>query len=75
MVNINDYELEIKRHVFIRAMQRGISPDLIEATLRRGKQKRFGKNYIRFVKGKVICVGQIIGNIIKIITIERKERK
>lgn len=72
MVNINDYEIEIKRHTFIRAMQRGISPDLIEATLRRGKQQQFGKNYIKFIKGKIICIGQIIGNIIKIITIEKK---
>jgi len=73
MVNIDDYEIEIRRHAFIRAMQRGISPDLIEATLRRGKQKKFGKNHIKFVKGKIVCVGQIIKNIIRIITIERKK--
>jgi len=29
-MDITQYEFEIKRHAFIRAMQRGITPDIIE---------------------------------------------
>lgn len=32
-MDITQYELEIKRHTFIRAMQRNVTPDMIEATL------------------------------------------
>ncbi len=75
MVNIHAYDLEIKRHVFIRAVQRGIHPDMIESTIKGGKQIKFGKNRIKFVKKfsrlSVICVDEIIGNTIRIVTIER----
>ena len=76
-MNISQYEIEIKRHAFIRAMQRGITPDMIEATIKGGSVKRFGKNNVKFIKRykhfHVICVDEIIGNSIKIITIEKKE--
>jgi hypothetical protein len=39
-----------------------------------GKIKRFGKNYIKFVKGAIICIGEISGLKIKIITIERRKK-
>ena len=64
------YDIEIKRHVFVRAMQRGISPILIEKIIVNGKIKRFGKNYIRFISKSVICIGEISGLKLKIITIE-----
>lgn len=74
-MDITQYEFEIKRHAFIRAMQRGITPDMIEATLKGGKIKRFGKNNLKFYKKykrfTVICVDQIIGTKIKIVTIEK----
>ena len=59
-----------------RAMQRGVTPDMVEATIMGGKVKRYGKNYVKFIQGykrfNVICVGEIAGMKIKIITIETK---
>ncbi|MEK6934331.1 MAG: hypothetical protein AABW46_00470 [Nanoarchaeota archaeon] len=69
------YDIEIKHHVFVRAMQRGIHPDLIENTINNGKIERFGKNYIRFVSNTLICVGEVSGLKLKIITIERRKTK
>lgn len=75
-MDITKYDLEIKRHAFIRAMQRGITPDMIEATLKGGKIERFGKHNVRFIKDYkrfiVVCVGHMIGTKIKIFTIETK---
>ena len=73
-MDISQYDLVIKRHVFERAMQRGIHPDMIEDTLLKGKVKRFGKHGIKFInkgsKRTVICVGELVGNRLKILTIE-----
>ena len=73
-MDLSQYDLVIKRHVFERAMQRGIHPDMIEDTLLKGKVKRFGKHGIKFInkgsKRAIICVGELIGNKLKIITIE-----
>jgi hypothetical protein len=73
-----DYEFEIRRHAFVRAMERGIDPDMIEATLNGGAIERFGKNYMRFSRPykdfKVICIGERCGLMIRIITIERGEK-
>ena len=49
-MNISQYEIEIKRHAFIRAMERGITPDMIEATIKGGTVKRFGENNVKFIK-------------------------
>ncbi len=73
-MDITQYEFEIKRHAFIRAMERHVSPDMIEATLKSGRIERFAKNGIKFHKEykncTVICVGEIMPTKIKIITIE-----
>lgn len=75
-MDLAQYEFEIRRHALIRAMQRGISPDMVEATLKGGKIVRFGKNNLKFYKRykgfTVICVDQIIGTKIKIVTIETR---
>jgi len=75
-MDISQYEIVIKRHALIRAMQRGITPDMIEATIKGGKRQRFGKNNVKFIKHykhcTVICVDEIIGTRIKIITITKK---
>jgi hypothetical protein len=75
-MDITQYEIEIKRHALIRAMQRGITPDMVEATLKGGKIARFGKRNIKFYKKykefTVVCVDEIIGTKIKIVTIETK---
>lgn len=73
-MDLSKYYVVIKRHVFERAMQRGIHPDLIEDTLLKGKIKRFGKHGIKFIskgsKRTVICIGELVGSKLKIITIE-----
>ena len=78
-MDITKYEIEIRRHAFIRALEREITPDMIEATLKGGKIKRFGKNNVKFIKKykkfTVICVDEIVGDKIKIITIERGGEK
>ncbi len=40
------YEIEIKHHTFIRALQRGITPDRIEDVIKNGKIERFGNDRI-----------------------------
>ncbi len=50
---------------------------MIENTLLKGKIKRFGKHGVKFInkgsKRTIICVGELIGNKLKIITIEKVE--
>ena len=73
-MDLNKYNLEIKKHVFEQAIKRGIHPDLIEDTIYKGKVQRFGKHGIKFInkgsKRTIICVGQLVGNKLKIFTIE-----
>ena len=73
-MDLSRYDVVIKRHVFERAMQRGIHPDMIEDAMLKGKMQRFGKHGIKFInkgsKRTIICVGELIGNKLKIITIE-----
>ena len=73
-MDISQYDVQIKNHVFIRALQRGIHPDLIENTLCKGRIRRYGENCIKFVskgsKRTIICVGRIDGSKIVILTIE-----
>ncbi len=73
-MDISKIDLEIKHHVFKRALERKINPDMIEQTLLKGKLTRFGKHGVKFVnkgsKRTIICVGELIGNKLKIITIE-----
>ena len=70
------YDFIVKHHAFIRALQRRITPDMIEATLKGGTIQWFGKNCLKLSKqyrsGTIICVGEIVGTTIKILTIERK---
>jgi hypothetical protein len=77
-MDITQYSIEISRHALLRALERGITPDMVEATINGGLLLRFAKNNIRLVKCyknfKVICIGEMIGNRIKIITIERGEK-
>ena len=73
-MDLSKYDVVIKRHVFERAMQRSIHPDLIEETLLKGKVKRFGKHGIKFTnkgsKRTIICAGELIGNNLKMLTIK-----
>jgi hypothetical protein len=78
MLSKNGCEIVFSRHAFIRAMQRGIGPDIIETTIKTEKIKRFGKNNLKFEKKfrnfTIICVDEKIGETIKIVTIVKKER-
>ena len=70
---ISNYDIEIKHHAFQRALQRGITPNLIEHCIHNGRIQRFGKNYLKIKTKSVICVGEITGLTLKIITIERNK--
>ena len=67
----------IKTHAVKRARERDIAyPDYVYGVLKTGKIKRFGKSGIKFIgkkskKGSIICVGEYLGQIIIIKTIER----
>lgn len=73
-MDFSKFEFEIKRHAFIRAMERGVTPDMIEAALRGGFVERHGKNRYKFCMEypdcTVVCVDRIEGERIIIVTIE-----
>jgi len=73
---INNQNIVIKHHAFVRAIQRKIPPDIIEDCLQCGVIKRFGKNKIKFErklkKRTILCIGEESEGEIKIITIEKK---
>ena len=63
-------------HAIRRARQRNIAfPDQVYAVLQTGKRKSIGKNGIKFTKktkdGSLICIGENVGNVIVIKTVER----
>jgi len=49
-MRIENYSIDIKRHALLRALKRGIDPDVLEAVIRSGRIEKFGKNYVRFIK-------------------------
>ncbi len=71
----NGNEIWVRTHALKRAVERGITPSMIEATILGGRIQKFGKNRVKFIKqykrGKVICVDECIRqNTILIVTIE-----
>ncbi len=59
-------------HAVKRAREKNIAyPDQVYHAIKTGKVKRFGKHGIKFVCKSIICVGEEIGQIILIKTIER----
>jgi len=69
-------QIFIKTHAIKRAREREIAyPDHVYKVLKSGKIERFGKNGIKFIskskRGSVICIGEDLGQIIIIKTIER----
>lgn len=71
-----NFEIIITKHAFERAMQRRIHPDLIENAIQTGRIEHLGKNNLKIVKQfrkfTIICVDEIIGRVVKIVTIEKK---
>jgi len=75
MIYRNKWIIKLSHHAYTQATVRGITQDMIEATLKTGTMEWFGKNRVRFVgkykKGHVVFIGEDKGNnIIKILTIE-----
>ena len=68
-----DYEVVIRKHALLRAVERDIPQDLVEKTLRYGKFERYAKHGLRiwkdFHEGRIACVGQTEGGRIVIFTI------
>jgi hypothetical protein len=76
MIYRNRYIIEISFHARKMAIERGVTFDMIESSIKTGRIERFGKNGIKFIsrykRGNVICVGERkFENYIKILTIER----
>lgn len=75
MIYRGKWRVFVTRHAHNRALMRGITPDILNAVVKNGKIKEFGKNYIKFISkykfGYVICVGEKKPeNQIDLITIE-----
>lgn len=69
-------QILITVHAVKRAREREIAyPDHVYKVLKNGKVERFGKNNIKFIskskKGSIICIGEDLGQVIIIKTIER----
>ena len=72
----NKKPIIVKKHAIKRAREKDIAyPDHVYHVLKTGKVETFGKRGLKFIKrsekGTIICVGEDIGDIIIIKTIER----
>lgn len=72
----HEFKVKLTKHAFRRADIRRIDLDLIEATIKSGKIKKFGKNRMKFEKKfkrfTLICVDEKVGEIVRIVTIVKK---
>ena len=76
MIYRDNWVIEVSFHANKRAKQRGISFDMVDSTLKKGRVRRFGRRKLAFVNeyktGKVICIGEIkFDNFVRILTVER----
>lgn len=72
----NRKEIVLTDHAIRRAFEREIAyPEQVYNVLRMGKVVKFGRRNLKFVKrskkGSIICVGEEVGDLIVIKTIER----
>ncbi len=76
-MDFTKFEFEIKRHALIRSMERGVTPDMIEAALCGGRIVRHSRNCYKFIRQyedfTVVCVDKVEGEKIIIVTIEVKK--
>ncbi|MBI5391662.1 hypothetical protein HZB00_01535 [Candidatus Woesearchaeota archaeon] len=75
-IYFTDKPIIIMVHAIRRARQRNIAfPDHVYRVLHSGRVERFGKQGIKFISktknGSVICIGEDVGEMIIIKTIER----
>ncbi len=68
-----EFEIVFKEHAIFRADGRRIPREVVEATIQTGEFTRFGRRRVKISRQfdvyKVTCVGEIIGQCIRIITI------
>ncbi|HLC79771.1 MAG TPA: hypothetical protein VJG83_05120 [archaeon] len=73
------YEIIFMRHAILRAIERNITPDVVENAVMTGSFHRFGKNRMKIIKKlrkmQIVCIDEIIGNTIKIVSIARRARR
>jgi hypothetical protein len=79
MFDISHYHVEVTRHALNQALTRGVTSDMVEATVRGGRIKRFGKNNMKFFRNyknfTVVCVDEIRKDRIFIVTVAVKSRE
>ena len=73
---LNNKQVVITVHAIKRARLRKIAfPDQVYNTIKTGRVVKFGKNNVKIIKkskeGSIICIGEDLGQIIIIKTIER----
>ncbi len=71
--DVERYSIIVTRHAMVRAFERCVDAELVLRIVKHGSIERFGKHGIRFIRnGKrtLICVGEIHGEAIKILTVE-----
>ena len=75
IIRKENYLVVFTRHAMIRARQRRIPPEMIKECIKTGEMIRFGRNRIKFRKSfrqyAIVCVDEIAGNEINIVTIEK----
>jgi len=62
MIYRNRWTIYLTKHAYWQSAKRGIPIDMVEATLRNGAIKEFGKNFVkiesRYKRGCIVCVGE-----------------
>lgn len=76
MIYRNKWMIKLSEHALRQAFSAWITPDMIVATIKTGKMKWFGKNFVDFINeykiGRIVCRGCVKeNNIILIITVGR----
>jgi len=72
--DVTQYRVRLTKHAADQAWLRCVDADDVMRTIRSGRIERFGKHGVKFIsKGKsaIICVGEVSGDAIKIITVTK----
>ncbi|MFH0955263.1 MAG: hypothetical protein V1777_04110 [Candidatus Micrarchaeota archaeon] len=71
------YEIRFTHHALKQADKRNIGIEIIEDTVEHGQFNWFGKNRVKIVKHyhnrTIVCMDEKVGNVIRIVTITKKE--
>lgn len=62
MIYRNHWTIYLTKHAHRQLLLRGLSLEMIDATLKNGQIKEFGKNLVRiesrYKRGYIVCVGE-----------------